>query len=144
MSFDPRHPVLIACRRLGAAFDARDAAIADRLGISRSELRLLNLLEDGPRPHTEIAAHLRLSRAAVTAMVDRLVAAGLVDRAASNDDRRVKLVSLTGRVWGVLAGFYRPAGERVLDVLATSEVADADELAAIMIAMAEGLEPLPR
>ena len=75
-------------------------------------------------------------------MVDRLVAAGLVDRAPSLDDRRVKLVSLTGRVWAVLASFCRPAGERVLDVVARHGPDGGDELAVQMTAQPPTLSGL--
>lgn len=114
MSFDPRHPLLVACKQLGAAFDARDAEIATGLGVSRNELRVLNLLEDGPHSHVSIATHLGVSRAAVTSIVDGLADRRLVSRSESPDDRRVKLVSLTPAVWAVLAEHYRPFGERVL------------------------------
>ncbi len=127
MSFDPHHPLLLACRKLGAAFDARDAEIAMGLQVSRNELRLLNLLEDGPQSQVAIASHLGVSRAAITTMVDALATRGLVARAESPDDRRIKLVSLTPAVWGALAAHYRPLGERVLletRALAPSELND--------------------
>jgi len=124
MTFDPRHPLLLACKDLGAAFDLRDAEISAELGISRNELRLLNFLEDGPRSQVDIAAHLLVSRAAVTSMVDTLTAHGLVKRSPSTEDRRVKLVSLTPKVWQVLSKHYGPSGRRVLD--AASELGDAE------------------
>lgn len=128
MSFDPHHPLLIACRRLGASFDERDAEIATGLGVSRNELRLLNLLEDGPRPQVQIADHLSVSRAAVTSMIDALSERDLVSRSESPDDRRVKLVTLTPRVWRMLAEHYRPLGLRVVSI---ADALDASQLDAL-------------
>jgi DNA-binding MarR family transcriptional regulator len=129
MDFDPAHPLLAACKALGAAFDQRDAEIASRLGISRNELRLLNLLEEGPRSQVDIAARLVVSRAAVTAMVDSLTRHELVERTSSDRDRRIKLVSLTPRVWRLLADHYGPGGRRVL---AAANGLNADELDAMI------------
>lgn len=129
MDFDPQHPLLLACRALGAAFDAHDALVAQELGVSRTELRLLNRLEGGPSSQVDLAHHLHVTRAAVTKIVDRLAAAGLVVRDPSPVDRRVKLVTLTPKVWQVLGRHYRPAGQRVLALTDTMSPTDVDRLA---------------
>ena len=41
-------PVLLACRELGRAMDLFDEAACGHLGLGRSDLRALNLLEHGP------------------------------------------------------------------------------------------------
>ncbi|MBG6226099.1 DNA-binding MarR family transcriptional regulator [Arthrobacter sp. CAN_A2] len=128
MDFDTQDPLLLACRALGAAFDAHDALVAQHLGVSRTELRLLNRLEGGPSSQVDLAHHLHVTRAAVTIIVDRLAAAGLVVRAPSSADRRVNLVTLTAKTWQVLGQHYRPAGQRVLALTETMSVTDADRL----------------
>ncbi|WP_197060559.1 MarR family winged helix-turn-helix transcriptional regulator [Arthrobacter sp. L77] len=128
MDFDTQHPLLLACRELAAAFDAHDALVAEHLGTSRTELRLLNRLEGGSSSQVDLAHHLHVTRAAVTTIVDRLAAAGLVVRAPSPVDRRVKLVTLTPKVWQVLGQHYRPAGQRVLALTDTMSATDTDRL----------------
>ena len=62
---------------LQAAYDDRDAALAHRLGIHRSDLRCLDLIvRHGPRTPAEIARSLRLTRGSITALLDRLERAG--------------------------------------------------------------------
>ncbi|RWR15828.1 MarR family transcriptional regulator [Microbacterium enclense] len=142
MPFDPHHPVLIACRQLGAAFDSRDAEIAHALGVTRNELRLLNLLEDGPRPQVSVAGVLGLSRSAVTSIADSLTERRLIERSPSTEDRRVKLLSLTPAVWGVLAQHYRPGGERVIEAIASDFPEDAAAaLAETLSAIAAAIHP---
>lgn len=141
MSFDPRHPLIVACKQLGSAFDARDAEIATGLGISRNELRVLNLLEDGPQPHVAIAAHLGVSRAAVTSMIDSLAARDLVARSESPDDRRVKLVALTPQVWAMLGAHYRPFGQSVMFAASSLPSTDVDALVLHLDALARAIGP---
>lgn len=132
----------MACRQLSVAFDSRDAEIARELGISRSELRLLNLLEDGARSQVDAAAHLGLSRSAVTSLVDSLARRGLVERSTPPEDRRVKLLTLTPAVWGALAHHYGPAGGRVLEAIgATADSEASHELARQLSAIAAALRP---
>lgn len=141
MDFDTQHPLLLACRSLGAAFDAHDALMAERLGVSRNELRLLNRLEGGPSSQVDLADHLHVSRAAVTVIVDRLTAAGLVVRETSPTDRRVKLVNLIPKVWQVLGQHYRPAGQRVLGVADDMSAADVQRLTEILRAISDAISP---
>ena len=114
MSDDPTHaPVLLACRELARAMDLFDEAACASLGVGRSDLRALNLLEDGPLRAAELAERLGLTRPAVTALVDRLVAAGLAHRVAVPGDRRATAVALGDATWQAFARVYRPLGERV-------------------------------
>lgn len=141
MNFDPRHPLLLACKQLGAAFDLRDAQISTELGISRNELRILNYLEDGPRSQVDIAAHLLVSRAAVTSMIDTLTARGLVERTPSTQDRRVKLVSVTSKVWRVLAQHYGPSGRRVLEAASTLDDAQLRAMVDDLVRVSKAIRP---
>ncbi len=103
--------VIAACRRLHAAIDALDQAAADLLGVSRNDLRCLNLLEHAPIPPSKIATSLRLTTGSVTAMIDRLEAKGLVARARDQTDRRGIIVSATLRVFQVLGPLYRSCAQ---------------------------------
>ncbi len=118
---DPRveHPVLLACRDLARAMDLFDEAACVALGVGRSDLRALNLLEHGRLTASALARQLHLTRPAVTALVDRLAAAGFVERVAVAGDRRATAVALTPATWTAFARVYRPLGERVRAAVAS-------------------------
>lgn len=135
--------VITACRRLHSAIDALDQAAADTLGISRNDLRCLNLLEHGPLPPSRIAGALGLTSGSVTALVDRLERKGLVERSRDLLDRRGVRVSATSAVFENIGRLYRscaetlratvaayPAGEREAAVKHLSDAASAWERAA--------------
>ena len=65
--------------------------------LSRAEASLLATLTDRPRRITELAETEALAQPSVTQLVDRLQRRGLVDRARSDSDGRVVLVSVTER-----------------------------------------------
>lgn len=75
--------------------DALDDAVADHLDINRTDLRCLDWLFDGPMAAGELAAAAGLSSAAMTALLDRLEAKGLVRRVRAAADRRKVLVEMT-------------------------------------------------
>ncbi|WP_206604323.1 MarR family winged helix-turn-helix transcriptional regulator [Arthrobacter pityocampae] len=87
----------------------------------------------------DLAHHLHVTRAAVTTIVDRLAAAGLVVRESSPVDRRVKLVTLTPKTWQVLGLHYRPAGQRVLALTETMPPTDVDRLTQHLSSITEAL-----
>lgn len=103
--------VIASCRRLHAAIDALDQAAADMLGVSRTDLRCLNLLEHGPMPPTRIAASLRLTSGSVTALLDRLEKKGLVERSRDPDDRRGVRVNITPAVFAKVGRLYQSCAE---------------------------------
>ena len=112
----PSADLLTACRDLARAVDAFEEAACAALGVGRSDLRALNLLEHGPLGPSAIADALGLSRGAVTALLDRLEAAGYVRRAPAPGSRRAVLVHLQPGTWAAFARVYRPLGERVRSV----------------------------
>lgn len=108
--------VVAACRELHAAIDALDERAAKALGVSRNDLRCLNLLERGPVSPTQIAEALALTKGSVTTLIDRLERKSLVSRRSSPDDGRAVLVEATREAWTALANIYRPFGEALADL----------------------------
>lgn len=98
---------IAACRRLHAAVDQLDQAAADCLGITRNDLRCLNLLERGPLAPARIAKSLGLTSGSVTALLDRLEARGFVSRSRDPNDRRALSVSLQPVVFETVGKLYR-------------------------------------
>jgi DNA-binding MarR family transcriptional regulator len=111
---DATPDLLIACKRFIQAADLCEERVADRLGVGRSDLRAINLLEEGPIAQGALARRLGLTPPTVTALIDRLVAEGFVQRTDHPTDRRVTLVELLPSAWGRLASVYRPIGSSVL------------------------------
>ena len=130
-----------ACRRLHASIDRLDEFVATTVGVSRSDLRCLNLLEFGPLPATAIAKQLNLATGSVTALIDRLEKKGLVARLREGSDRRVVKVLATAKVFELVGPIYLgfadqlrrlvvtyPLGNRQLAVKHLLDVAQICEL----------------
>src|SRR3954453_17650837 len=82
--------------------------VVDELGLSFSQVKMLFLLEDGgERSVKEIAAHLVLSLPAASRAVDGLVERGFVTRRESAEDRRSRIVALSGSGREVVAAVLR-------------------------------------
>jgi DNA-binding MarR family transcriptional regulator len=111
--------LLLAVRRLGTVLDRFDDAVARRLGVHRTDLRAMHLLENGPVTAGAVATHLELTSGSVTALIGRLVAAGLVTRTVDSSDRRVVRIELRPEAWQRLAGVYGPAGRQVSEYSAS-------------------------
>jgi MarR family transcriptional regulator, transcriptional regulator for hemolysin len=78
------------------AFDEQ----AKPIGLTRSQFSVLAHLgrhPDGRMNQSEIAAALEVGKVTLGGLVDRLEAAGLAHREASNEDRRVKRIRLTNK-----------------------------------------------
>lgn len=70
-------------------------AIAQESGLRPAALGALRVLDE-PRTMSEIAGYLHCDNSNVTGIVDGLEARELAERTPSPDDRRVKLIALTG------------------------------------------------
>jgi MarR family transcriptional regulator, 2-MHQ and catechol-resistance regulon repressor len=72
------------------------AAGIDETGLGLSDFAVLEvLLHKGPLPVNTIGPMVDLTPGSISIAVDRLVAKGLVSRAESAEDRRVRIVALT-------------------------------------------------
>jgi DNA-binding MarR family transcriptional regulator len=143
MTVDATDELLVACRRFIQAADLCEERVAARLGIGRSDLRAVNLLENGPVAQGVIARELGLTPPTVTALIDRLEAHGLVRRTPHPTDRRVTLVELLPRAWGQLAGVYLPIGGAVLDAAAGLKPRERTHIAALLHQWAHSFDKQP-
>jgi DNA-binding MarR family transcriptional regulator len=85
--------IAAALAELQAAYDDRDRALADSLGVGRTDLRCLDLVvRHGPQTASELGAQLHLTRGSMTTLIDRLVHAGYVERHDDPDHGRRKLI----------------------------------------------------
>src|SRR5215469_6856263 len=83
-------------------------AIAQESGLRPATLGALRVLDE-PRTMSEIASYLHCDNSNVTGIVDGLEARGLAERTPSPDDRRVKLIALTGEGRRLRARLMREA-----------------------------------
>jgi DNA-binding MarR family transcriptional regulator len=96
-------------RREQVRTDAFDDAVASALGLNRSDLRCIDVLDqEGPLPAGRLAKAVGLSTAAITTAVDRLEARGFVVRRDDPADRRRVVIELTPKVPEAMWRFYAP------------------------------------
>lgn len=126
---DPAAAMVAACRLLYDAIDRLDAVAAERVAISRNDLRALNMLERGPIKPRALAEGLGLTTGAVTSLIDRLERRGLVRRAPDPEDRRGVLVEPTEAMFTALAPLYRSVAQRVVSLSETYGPKEASEAA---------------
>lgn len=94
-STDPVHCWLVWRKADEAARDYLYRGIEES-GISDTDFRVLEaLLNKGPLPVNTIGPKVHLTPGSISVAVDRLLEKGLVSRAESPDDRRVRIVALT-------------------------------------------------
>lgn len=112
------------------ALDAFDEAAADRLGLNRTDLRCLSILNRaGPLPPSVLAERAGLSRPATTTAIDRLARAGYVRRVHDSIDRRRVFVELTAQARRAGAPIWGPLTE---EGLAAAGSYDTDQLRLIL------------
>jgi DNA-binding MarR family transcriptional regulator len=87
-------------------------AILSEMGLSPQQSMAISTLKPGePMPMSALADALHCDNSNVTGIVDRLEAAGLAERRASERDRRVKAVALTGKGERTRIEIERRAGQ---------------------------------
>lgn len=113
-------------RLLYGAMDRFDARCGAALGVDPTAVRAINALEDGPVSPGELGERLGLSSGSVTAMLDRLERAGLVERRASALDGRRRDASLTRQAFRRASRHFGALGRAIE---AAFQRRRADELA---------------
>jgi DNA-binding MarR family transcriptional regulator len=127
-------------RASGNQDSAFDNLAAERLGVNRTDLHCLNIIQNaGGLTAGELAAESGLTTGAVTGVIDRLERAGFARRVPDPEDRRRVKVEVTpkfyaraDKIWGPMAaewesslstGFTAEQLERVIEFLrATNEI----------------------
>ncbi len=94
-------------RRSQNATDRFDQAVADALGLNRTDMRCMDVIErEGPVPAGKLAEATGLTSGAITTALDRLERAGYARRTGDPSDRRRVLVELTEQARKDANGFY--------------------------------------
>ena len=107
-----------AFRLNGQGQDAMDAAASAFLGIHRTDLALLDVLQArGSMSAGELAKCAALSPGAVTAALDRLERVGYVRRVRDDQDRRRVLVEVTDKMLADAQEVYGPLAARSEELL---------------------------
>lgn len=122
---------VLASSRALVAVSARSIAAAR--GVTLPQYRMLVVLSGGEANLTTLAAHLDVAASTALRMVDRLAAAGLVERTVRPDDRRETHLSLTtaGR-----RTVRTVTARRRRDIRAVLDGMDVDQRVALVEAMA--------
>jgi DNA-binding MarR family transcriptional regulator len=82
-------------RRSQAATDRYDEAVAEAIGLNRTDMRCLDVIQrEGPVPAGRLADETGLTTGAITTVLDRLERAGFARRTRDPSDRRRVLVEL--------------------------------------------------
>lgn len=103
--------VAAAAAGFGAAADAVDSAVAAVLGVNRTDLTILGTVHHvGRLTAGDAATAARLSPAATSAAIRRLVSAGLLRREIDPKDRRRAALTVTERAGGIIEQAYGPIG----------------------------------
>jgi DNA-binding MarR family transcriptional regulator len=115
----------LAVQRYQRSTQAFDDTVGRRLGLGPADIRCLDWLADGPKTAGQLSTATGLRPAATTALIDRLVAKGLVERVHSETDRRQVLVQMTEEGHAQTWELYGPLameGRRLLARLRTSDL----------------------
>jgi len=116
-------------RLLRTEFDRR----VRRLGITRAQWLVLTRLHRRPgASHSELAEMLEVEKATAGRMIDRLVAAGWVERRTPSDDRRIKRVYLTADAERVHKRIWRVAEATVDAALAGLSSRESKQLMSLL------------
>jgi DNA-binding MarR family transcriptional regulator len=115
-----------AVRAYQTAVDNFDQAMAEHIGINRTDSRCIDLIDQaGGMTAGELAKAAGLTTGAVTAVVDRLEAAGLARRVPDPGDRRRVRIEATPKVWELsepLLGPLLEESQPIIDELSDSEI----------------------
>ncbi len=114
-----------AAREEEAANDAFDEVAAHKLGVNRTDLRCLNILENlGPITAGRLAELSGLTTAAVTGVLDRLEERGYARRVRGEQDRRQVTVELTPAFMKRATRIWEPLGKEATEALKRMSVDD--------------------
>ena len=122
------HPIVeLTGFRLSTATVLFHQAIADRLGISATDLKCYSILrQTGPITAGELAERTGLTTGAITGVIDRLEQADFVRRARDPNDRRRVVLELLrdAEREQALGALYVPLGRAITELVAQYNAAE--------------------
>ena len=129
---DPVHCWLVWRKAHEAAHDYLYRGIAET-GISDTDFRVLEaLLHKGPLPVNTIGPKVHLTPGSISVAVDRLLERGLVSRAESPDDRRVRVVALTKNGKDLIVPIFRKHSAEIAGVFADANPRELQILESVL------------
>src|SRR5262249_12702276 len=109
-----------AMRRLSTEIDGLDQRAANRFGINRTDLLLIDVLRtSGPLTATQLARAVGLTSGGLSIALDRLERLGYIRRSQHPDDRRRVLVEATEVLAPLEADLYGPLAQQIRKLLRT-------------------------
>ncbi len=109
--------ISLEARRSQNWTDAFDEAVADAIGINRTDLRCLDILEqEGGTTAGRLAELMGLTTGAITTVIDRLERKGYVRRERDDADRRRVRVVVGESAIAELWPFYEPIARMAEDI----------------------------
>ncbi len=111
-------------------------SVADRVGLSLTDMQCINLLELlGPSTPGKLASSTGLTTGGVTVMLDRLEKAGLVKRQPNPKDRRSILVKVNARKLQKINSFYSGINQRLEAFLSGRSEAEIQSVISFLSSM---------
>ncbi|KQQ08830.1 MULTISPECIES: MarR family winged helix-turn-helix transcriptional regulator [Rathayibacter] len=145
---DVRPDLFALLTRLRSAEREYDGRVESRLGIGTTDLAALRLIGIGADRDevvraVDLAAAIRITTAAVSLMIDRLVRAGYVDRVADPSDGRGRILCLTESAQAAIRGTDEPTYGAIRSLSAGIPDAEAVRFAALLTGVSDILEGHP-
>jgi long-chain acyl-CoA synthetase len=131
---------LVLCGRIAARLARHVEVALAAVDLTPSQYRVLLRLSEGPSGASGLASGLAVSRPSLTAVVDGLVARGLVERSADPSDRRRVGHALTNEGTRALAAGDRALEERLREILSHAEPSRAAKVTKGLGALVEPLD----
>jgi MarR family 2-MHQ and catechol resistance regulon transcriptional repressor len=129
---DPVHCWLVWRKADEAARDYLYRGI-EETGISDTDFRVLEaLLHKGPLPVNTIGPKVHLTPGSISVAVDRLLEKGLVSRAESPQDRRVRIVALTKAGKDLIVPIFRKHSAEIGKVFADTNPTELQVLESVL------------
>jgi DNA-binding MarR family transcriptional regulator len=112
--------VFAAMRRLSTEIDGLDQRAANRFGINRTDLHLIDVLRTlGPLTATQLARAVGLTSGGLSIALDRLERLGYIRRSQHPEDRRSVLVEATEVLAPLEAELFGPLVQQMRKLLGT-------------------------
>ena len=110
--------LLLQVRALAAALETHRAAVSHRTHLNRTDLNALELVaRRGGLTAGEMAGALHLTTGAVTGVIDRLEAAGHVERVVDAEDRRRVVVAPTAAAHTTSRELLKDLGDAIAEAV---------------------------